>query len=225
MTARPMLVLALADADVTAAVREKLPLIEVRDWASLASPFHMVGRPLFCVVDWLLPTTSGLELCRELRSTSATAEAHITLVIEDNDAVSRRRALKSGADTYMVGPATSEMIVGRFANPAHATPAIDGEFLARGALQLDTRAYRVSFHGRAIEFRPQEMALLKYFMQQPDRVHSREELARLLSSGKREIDVRTVDVCVGRVRRALRASGAPDPLRTVRNVGYVFDSV
>lgn len=183
----------------------------------------------FAFIDWLLPDLSGLELCRMLRKAEATRAAHLTLVLESPDTESRRRALTAGADDYMVGPLTAEGLIGRIdaARPGSARPeswASGGTRLRHGDLVIDLAAFQVRYQGLLITLRPSEFRLLAHFVEYPDQVFSRESLIRRLARDGETIDERTVDVWIGRLRRALRAQGVPDPLRTVRSLGYVLDS-
>ena len=226
MTAPGRLILALADPSVREALRGALPQLEIvepGDWTVLPKP---AAGPQWCFVDWLLPEISGLELCRRLRNWPGTEQAHITLVLEDSEPDTRRRALKAGADDYVPGPLSPQTVVerlgqGRAARLGEARESV----LVHGALELDLLAHRAWYAGRPLSLRPKQLALLTYFMRHPDRVHSRAGLLEVLGNGTHTLDDRTVDVCVGRLRRALAATGAPAFLRTVRNLGYVFDSI
>lgn len=225
MTAHPRLILALADPAMGNALRTALPQFEVlqaREWSALPEPSDGAQ---WCFIDWVLPDTSGLELCRRLRAWPGTASAHITLVLDDSDPETRRRALKAGADDYVPGPLRAETVVERI----HAAQSAAGAhprdpLLVRGALEVDVLAHRAWYAGRALALRPKQFALLTHFMRHPDRVHTRPGLLEVLGNGAVKIDERTVDVSVGRLRQALRKCGAPNVLRTVRNIGYVFDS-
>lgn len=179
-----------------------------------------------CFVDWLLPEGSGLEVVRRLREASATRNAHITMVLDSGDHDERRRALKAGADDYMDGPLNAARLLDRVSLYEAAEP-VEAPARARlinGEITLDLAAHQVRFRGEPVPLRPNEFRLLAHFMEHPDQVFSRQALIRRLGKDDEAIDERTVDVWVGRVRRALAAHGAPDPLRTVRSLGYVLDS-
>lgn len=183
------------------------------------------GR-VWCFVDWLLPDTSGLEMCRRLRDQPATAHSHITMVLEEDDSEARRRALRAGADDYMIGPLTAEVLVERLQR--YRASGIGGKPSARlthGDLALDLAAHQVRWRGKPIPLRPNEFRLFVHFVEHPDQVFSRTALIAMLGKECQAIDERTVDVWVGRLRRALRAHGVPDPLRTVRSMGYVLDGI
>ena len=187
-------------------------------------PRRLVEGPMWAFVDWVLPDIAGLEMCRRLRADARTADAHITMVLESDDAEDRRRALRAGADDYVVGPLTRTAVLDRVlalqsrGAERHATRRFEA-----GALTIDMAALQARWAGEPITLRPNEFRLLRFFAENPNRVLTREDLINGL--GKREpvIDERTVDVWVGRLRRAIKAAGGGNPLRTVRSLGYVFD--
>lgn len=181
--------------------------------------------PRWAFIDWLLPDMSGLELCRRLREAEPTRRAHLTLVLDDADADLRRRALAAGADDYMSGPLTAEAILARIGTPGHPAPAGRTRRLKHGDLTIDLAAFQVRFHERPLPLRPNEFRVLAHFVENPDQVFSRASLIRHLGKDDATVDERTVDVWIGRLRRSLRAQGVPDPLRTVRSLGYVLDSL
>lgn len=192
---------------------------------NISSDLKIEGTPL-CFVDWLLPETSGLELVRRLREARPTRSAHITMVLDGDDSEERRRALKAGADDYMVGPLDAASLLDRLAfyEAGEASSAPARSRLANGDLVVDLAAHQARWQGTAVTLRPNEFRLLAHFMEHPDQVFSRSALIERLGKDDEAIDERTVDVWVGRLRRALAAHGAPDPLRTVRAMGYVMDS-
>jgi two-component system phosphate regulon response regulator PhoB len=182
------------------------------------------ARPLMIFVDWLLPAMSGLEMCRRLRADPATQDAHVVLVLESADPDAMRRALRAGADDYLVGPLDAEHLLAAVTSKLPAAEREAGEAHRIGALAIDRAARQVRWHGRPIPLRPAEFDLLAHFVTHPDRVFSRTALIDEVGKDARRLDPRTVDVWVGRLRRALTSHGVPDPLRTVRPLGYVFDS-
>lgn len=186
-----------------------------------AGPF---GGRVWGFIDWLCPSMSGLEMCRRLRETEATRGAHLTLVLDEPSQEARRRALQAGADDYLVGPLDVARLLERVDSVADE-PAPLRRQLVNGAITLDPAAHQVRVNGKPVPMRPNEFRLLLHFMEHPDQVFSRAALIEHLGKDEGHIDDRTVDVWVGRLRRALTASGAPDPLRTVRSLGYVMDSV
>ena len=191
----------------------------------LGPSLPQAGGPMWAFVDWLLPDLSGLELCRRLREAEPTRAAHLTMVLEGADADARRRALAAGADDYIVGPLTPERVVARVEGIAPEQGAhANGQRLRHGELVIDPAAFQARYQGRVLPLRPNELRLLVHFITHPDQVFSRAGLIRHLGKDGDAIDERTVDVWIGRLRRGLRAHGAPDPLRTVRSLGYVLDS-
>ncbi len=181
----------------------------------------------WCFVDWLLPDRSGLEMVRTLREARATRDSHITMVLESAEPEDKRRALRAGADDYLVGPLNAERLLERLASyEAKPGPAstLRGK-LTHGGLVLDPAAHQVRYQGRLLTLRPNELRLLAHFLEHPDQVFSRGALIERIGKDDEVSDERTVDVWVGRLRRALVAQGAPDPLRTVRSAGYVLDSL
>ncbi|WP_298200462.1 response regulator transcription factor [Novosphingobium sp.] len=182
--------------------------------------------PAYAFVDWLLPRMSGLEFCRRLRDQAGTAHVHITMVLESFDADTRRRALAAGADDYMAGPLTGPVLLERL-DGCEPGPVRSGSrpALRLGELSVDPAAFQARHRGRILPLRPNEFRLLVHFMENPDQVFSRGALIDRLGKDGDMIDERTVDVWIGRLRRALRAHGVADPLRTVRSLGYVLDSL
>ncbi|MEQ1496702.1 MAG: response regulator transcription factor [Novosphingobium sp.] len=183
--------------------------------------------PCWAFVDWIGANMSGIELCRRLREARPTRDAHITMVLDTGDSEERRRALKAGADDYMDGPLDARAVLDRMtlyaaADAAQTAPRARVE---NGDLCIDLAAHQLRYRGTPIPLRPNEFRLLAHFMENPDQVFSRTALIERLGKDDAAIDERTVDVWVGRLRRSLAASGAPDPLRTVRALGYVMDSI
>ena len=186
-----------------------------------------LAGPCWAFVDWIGESMSGIELCRRLRESRPTREAHITMVLDTGDSEERRRALKAGADDYMTGPLDARAVLDRMAL-YEAVGAIQTAPRARvenGDLCIDLAAHQLRYRGTPIPLRPNEFRLLAHFMEHPDQVFSRTALIERLGKDEEDIDERTVDVWVGRLRRALAAHGAADPLRTVRAMGYVMDSL
>lgn len=191
-------------------------------------PSETFDEPLLCFVDWLLPDISGLEMVRRLREAKATRHGHITMVLERSDAEDSRRALRAGADDYLVGPLDVDKLAARldlYGSTAAPAPTAPQSRLTHGELSVDLAAHQVRFRGQPVALRPNEFRLLAHFLINPDRVYSRTALISHLGKDEAAIDERTVDVWVGRLRRTLAAHGAANPLRTVRSLGYVLDSV
>jgi len=183
-------------------------------------------RPVWAFIDWLLPELSGLELCRRLKESEATRDAHVTMILDGSDREDRRRALQAGADDYLVRPLTVELVLDRIeASKNGQSIPLPRSRLQHGNLMLDLTAHQARFNSSIVPLRPNEFRLLAHFLENPDQVFSRLALIERLGKHAHGIDERTVDVWIGRLRRALRAHGAPDPLRTVRSLGYVMDSM
>ena len=192
-------------------------------WKAQAPLPLMEGRP-WAFIDWVLDEMSGLELCRRLRcADSLGQDAHITMILEDDDAEAKRRALRAGADDYIVGPVDRSALLDRVLSiqlPEHEAPA---RMLKLGELTLDLAAMQARWREQALMLMPNELRLLRYLMEQPGHVFSRQQLITALGKHDQPIDERTVDAWVSRLRRALRDAGAGSPLRTVRSLGYVLD--
>ncbi len=180
-------------------------------------------RPIFCFVDWLLPEISGLALCRRLRDMSVTRNAHIIIAIEQNDNDARRRALKAGADDYLTGPLTIDKMIERLALPRKNFESAVIPPVSHGEIEIDNAAFLVRYRGKRLSLPPNEFRLLAHFVQHPDRAFSRSSLIAIVGKDKEAIDDRTVDVWIGRLRKTLKQNGVPDPIRSVRSIGYVFD--
>lgn len=187
----------------------ELPLLEGSTWA---------------FVNLVLPNISGLEICRQIRCAPQTARAHITIILDDDDNDMKRRALRAGADDYMVAPVNRSQLLDRVMSVTSDTlDAGAAQSITVGDLTIDFSAFRVSWQGNAIPMMPNEFRVLRFFAEHPGRVFTRTQLIAALGKQEPPVDERTVDVWIGRIRRALRAAGAGDPLRTVRSLGYVFD--
>lgn len=197
------------------------------DWSihvlSDSLPDSLREGPVWSFVDWLCPTMSGLEMCRRLREAEPTRRAHITMVLDEADPEVRRRALQAGADDYIVGALDAARVIERVDRKGGAIPQVRQRYV-NGPIALDASAHQVRVNGAVVTLRPNEFRLLAHFMENPDQVFSRSALIDRLGKDDDALDERTVDVWVGRLRRALAAHGAPDPLRTVRSIGYVMDS-
>ena len=180
---------------------------------------------LWAFVDWILPDFSGLEACRRLRCDPRTAQAHVTMALEEDSPDDRRRALRAGADDYLIGPLTRTAILDRILSASgQETEFVAREVIRLGDLTVENSAFRALWQDKPIPLMPNEFRLLRYFVEHPGRVFSRTQLIAALGKQAPAIDERTVDVWVGRLRAALRNAGAGDQLRTVRSLGYVLDT-
>ncbi|MFZ1743086.1 MAG: response regulator transcription factor [Pontixanthobacter sp.] len=186
-------------------------------------PKRLVEGPMWAFVDWVMDDLAGLEMCRRLRSDPRTEEAHITIVLDNDDVEDRRRALKAGADDYIVGPLDRNIVLDRVMALQSQHRRHASHQFRQGDLIIDMTALKAMWRGTMIDLRPNEFRLLRFLAENPNRVLSRQDL--IVGIGKQEppIDDRTVDVWIGRLRRALKVAGAGNPLRTIRSLGYVFD--
>ncbi len=188
---------------------------------STVPPLESDGN-IWCFVDFLLPHVSGLEMCRRLRSEPATHKASITMVFEQADKELIMRALHAGADDYLVGHVSVEEILLRIDKLPISSPP-QGEKIVVGDIVVEPSAHRVKYRGKRIDLAPNEFHLLLHFVRSPDIVFSRENLIQSMGKVGDEIESRTVDVWIGRLRRAFKKAGAPELIRTVRPIGYVFE--
>jgi two-component system phosphate regulon response regulator PhoB len=180
--------------------------------------------PDLVVLDWMLPGVSGIELCRRLRARSGTERLPIIMLTARGEESERVRGLATGADDYLVKPFSVPELLARIkALLRRADPGRVASLLRIGDLELDRDRRRVSRAGREVHLGPTEFRLLEFLMQKAGRVFSRGQLLDGVWGRDVYIDERTVDVHVGRLRRALNRGGAPDPIRTVRGGGYAFD--
>jgi two-component system phosphate regulon response regulator PhoB len=187
-------------------------------------PRRLLEGPIWAFVDWVMDDLAGLEMCRRLRADPRMADAHVTMVLEQDDAEDRRRALRAGADDYMVGPIARAAVLDRvMALQARRVDLAGVRQFDFGPLSINMNALQARWNGTAIILRPNEFRLLRYFAENPNRVLSRADLISGLGKRETPIDERTVDVWVGRLRRAIKQAGGGNPLRTVRSLGYVFD--
>ena len=182
------------------------------------------AAPDLVVLDWMLPGMSGIELCRRLRARAETERLPIIMLTARGEESERIRGLATGADDYIVKPFSVPELVARIrALLRRARPERVAARLAAGDLELDRDTRRVSRASREVHLGPTEFRLLEFLMQSPGRVFSREQLLDGVWGRDVYIDERTVDVHVGRLRRALNRGRASDPIRTVRGTGYSFD--
>jgi two-component system phosphate regulon response regulator PhoB len=180
--------------------------------------------PDLVVLDWMLPGLSGIELCRRLRARPDTRQIPIIMLTARGEESERVRGLSTGADDYIVKPFSVPELLARVAALLRrSSPERIADVLSFGELELDREKKRVSRSGRAIDLGPTEFRLLEFLMERPGRVFSREQLLDGVWGRDVYIDERTVDVHVGRLRKALNRGYANDPIRTVRGAGYALD--
>jgi len=182
-------------------------------------------RPDAVLLDWMLPLVSGLEVCRRIRRVPATRSLPVIMLTARGEEGDRIRGLDSGADDYVVKPFSPSELVARLrAVIRRAQPSAAANVLRYADVEMDLTAYRVSRAGRPVHLGPTEFRLLRHFLQHPSRVFSREQLLDRVWGHESEVEMRTVDVHIRRLRKALNDGGGNDLLRTVRSVGYALDS-
>jgi two-component system phosphate regulon response regulator PhoB len=182
------------------------------------------AMPDLVVLDWMLPGLSGIELCRRLRARPATEHLPIIMLTARGEESERIRGLATGADDYIVKPfSTPELLARIRALLRRSRPEIVSASLKTGDIELDRTTRRVRRAGREIALGPTEFKLLEFLMQSPGRVFSRELLHDGVWGHDVYVDERTVDVHIGRLRKALNRGRARDPIRTVRGAGYALD--
>ncbi len=183
------------------------------------------GKPDLVVLDWMLPKVAGIEVCRRLRSGRESRNTPIVMLTARGDEGDRIRGLDTGADDYIVKPfQMSELLARLRAVMRRIRPALADDKVAAGDVTLDRGSHRVKRAGRDVHLGPTEFRLLEYLMQHPGRVFSREQLLDAVWGSEVYVEARTVDVHIGRLRRALNAGQEFDPIRTVRSAGYSFDA-
>jgi two-component system phosphate regulon response regulator PhoB len=182
------------------------------------------GVPDLILLDWMLPGLSGIELSRRWRSREETARTPIIMITARGEEEERVRGLATGADDYVVKPFSMPELVARIqALLRRANPQLVTNTLKAGDLELDRQSHRVRRAGRDLHLGPTEYRLLEYLMRHPGRVYTREQLLDGVWGNDVYVDERTVDVHVGRLRKAINRGREPDPIRTVRGAGYAFD--
>ena len=186
-------------------------------------PKRLIEGPLWAFIDWMMEDMAGLEMCRRLRADPRTKAAHITMVLENGSEEDRRRALAAGADDYMRGPLDRTVVLDRVMALQSQEQRHAPHLCVVGDLTIDMVALRATWRDTVVDLRPNEFRLLRFFAENPNRVLSRQDLIAGIGKQEPPVDARTVDVWIGRLRRALRTAGAGDPLRTIRSMGYVFD--
>jgi two-component system phosphate regulon response regulator PhoB len=180
--------------------------------------------PDLVILDWMLPGLSGLEVCRRLRAREATRTLPVIMVTARGEEGERVRGLRLGADDYVVKPFSVPELMARVrALLRRSRPERVAATLAAGDLELDRETHRVRRGQRDVHLGPTEFRLLEFLMEKPGRVLSRGQLLDGVWGTAAEIDERTVDVHVGRLRKALSRGREADPIRTVRGAGYAFD--
>lgn len=177
--------------------------------------------PDILVLDWMLPAVSGIEVCRRLKTKPETRGIPIIMLSARSEEVDRVRGLETGADDYVVKPYSVIELMARVrAQLRRVRPSTVGQQLVYDDILLDAESHRVFRDDQALKLGPTEFRLLATFMEKPGRVWSREQLLDRVWGRDIYVDTRTVDVHIGRLRKALCQHGGEDPVRTVRGAGY-----
>jgi two-component system phosphate regulon response regulator PhoB len=180
--------------------------------------------PDLVVLDWMLPSVSGIEVCRRLRQKPVTRNLPIIMLTARGEETDRVRGLDTGADDYIVKPfLMSELSARVRAVLRRIRPGLAEDRIRHGDIVIDRSAHRVRRGDKDVHLGPTEFRLLDYFMQHPGRVFSREQLLNAVWGSDVYVETRTVDVHIGRLRRALTIDDTADPIRTVRSAGYALD--
>lgn len=180
--------------------------------------------PDLVLLDWMLPTLSGMEVCRQIRRNTEAGNLPVIMLTARGEESDRVRGLDCGADDYVVKPFSPNELMARIrAVLRRLRPALSANVLEFDDLVMDLAAHRVSRADISIHLGPTEFRLLKHLLEQPRRVFSREQLLDAVWGPDVFLETRTVDVHVRRLRQALNKSGGTDLIRTVRAAGYALD--
>lgn len=180
-------------------------------------------QPDIIVLDWMLPGVSGIEICRRLKTRAQTRGIPIIMLSARSEEVDRVRGLETGADDYVVKPYSVIELMARVRTQLRRVrPAATGQVLEFDDIRLDAETHRVTRGEESLKLGPTEFRLLSTFMEKPGRVWSREQLLDRVWGRDIYVDTRTVDVHIGRLRKALCQYGGDDPVRTIRGAGYAL---
>jgi len=180
--------------------------------------------PDLIILDWMLPGLAGIEVCRCLRRMADTANTPIIMLTAKGEELDRVRGLETGADDYVTKPFSPRELLARIeAVLRRVRPALAGQVLAYEDVTMDVASHKVKRGGTTLKLAPTEYRLLKHFMEHPGRVFSREQLLNSVWGRDNDIEVRTVDVQIRRLRSILNDGGKPELIRTVRAAGYALD--
>jgi two-component system, OmpR family, phosphate regulon response regulator PhoB len=180
--------------------------------------------PDLVLLDWMLPKVSGIEVCRRLRGRPETRNLPIIMLTARGEETDRVRGLDTGADDYLTKPFSMTELIARIrAVLRRIRPGLADDRINHGDIIIDRVAHRVRRAGAEVHLGPTEFRLLDHFMQHPGRVFSREQLLDAVWGSDVYVEARTVDVHVGRLRKALGVDGTVNPIRTVRSAGYSLD--
>jgi len=181
--------------------------------------------PDLVVLDWMLPNMSGIEICRQMRQKSATRTTPVIMLTAKGEESDRIRGLETGADDYIVKPFSPAELTARIkAVLRRANPGQAGAMLSYEDIEMDLESHRVTRGDRAVKLGPTEFRLLRTFLEKPGRVFTREQLLDKVWGRDIYVELRTVDVHIRRLRKALNSASDIDLIRTVRSAGYSLDA-
>ncbi|WP_416366266.1 phosphate regulon transcriptional regulator PhoB [Nisaea sp.] len=203
--------------------REGFEVLEAGDGEE-AILLAMEKTPDLILLDWMLPLLSGVEVCRRLRRTPETKGIPVIMLTARGDEGDRIRGLNAGADDYITKPFSPSELIARIRAVLRRTrPASDAETLEFEDLEMDLASHKVRRNNREIHLGPTEFRLLRYFLEHPGRVFSREQLLDRVWGPDIYVEPRTVDVHIRRLRKAINIEAESDLIRTVRSAGYALD--
>ncbi|WP_375394087.1 phosphate regulon transcriptional regulator PhoB [uncultured Sphingomonas sp.] len=181
--------------------------------------------PDIVLLDWMVEGLSGIEVCRRLRRSTETANVPIIMLTARGEEEDRVRGLETGADDYVTKPFSPRELVARVgAVLRRVRPGLAGEQLSYADIEMDTVGHKVRRGGSTVALGPTEFRLLKHFLEHPGWVFSRERLLDAVWGHDADIESRTVDVHIRRLRKAINDGGRADIIRTVRSAGYALDA-
>ena len=179
--------------------------------------------PDLILLDWMLPSLSGIEVCRRIRRNESARDVPIIMLTARGEDSDRVRGLDSGADDYITKPFSPRELMARVRAVLRRSQPSDHERLVYGDIEMDLARHRVQRGGRDLHLGPTEYRLLRHFLESPGRVFSREQLLDAVWGRDVYVETRTVDVHIRRLRKTLNEGGLPDLIRTVRSAGYAID--
>jgi two-component system, OmpR family, phosphate regulon response regulator PhoB len=192
-------------------------------WSGLTQVPSFKG-PIWVFIDGSNDLTHALELCRRLRSMAQTASAHVVLTLSQNDEETRRQAKVAGANLCISNSVNRKQMINMVTSFSwHDEVKDEPACLEFSDLVIDVLALQALWKGKPVALMPNEFHLLRFFVQHPGRVYTRTQIINMLGKQKEWVDERTVDAWVGRLRKHLKAAGAPNILRTVRSFGFILD--
>ena len=214
--------------DISEVIRYNLPRAGDRVRSTLDGEEGLImikeEKPDVLILDWMLPSVPGLEICRALRRQKDTRDIGIIMLTARGEELDRVQGLESGADDYISKPFSPAELVARVASVLRRSkPVTSQEALMYADIEMDLTTFRVKRSGRYISLGPTEYRLLRHFLENPKRVYSREQLLDAVWGPDIVVEARTVDVHIRRLRKALNSENGADLIRTVRSAGYALE--